>query len=156
MNCKSLSQSSWVASLTTSLCQEWAAKCDITLPLWQQEEWSFYKHQGSWVEQESPLYLGEEVSQGQGQGQDKDPTQETESVSNDKLAAQAPKFSETVISAWISSKADAHALASVIKKCQWSTHRTLDLSNTTSWWPLQGKESGQNVTRMSQLLLLCR
>lgn len=105
--CKSLGQSSWVASLTTSLCQVWAAKCDITLPLWQQEEWSFYKHQGSWAEQESPLYLGEEVNQGQGQGQDKDPTQEAKLSLFHLTNWQAPKFSETVISAWRASKADA-------------------------------------------------
>lgn len=128
MNCKSLGQSSWVASLTTSLCQVWAAKCDITLPLWQQEEWSFYKHQGSWAEQESPLYLGEEVNQGQGQGQDKDPTQETK-LSLFHLTNWQPRPQSSLRQSSQPGehpKQMLHALASVIKKCQLSTHRTLD------------------------------
>ena len=74
-------------------------------------KWSFYKHQGRWAEQESPFHLCKEVNQGQGQGQDKDPTQETKpSLFHPTNRQSRPwsslRHSDTVISAWISSKAD--------------------------------------------------
>lgn len=140
-------QSSWVASLTTSLCQMWAGKCNIMLPLWQQEEWSSYKHQSHWAEQESPLYLGEEVNQGQGQGQDKDPTQETK-LSLFHLTNWQPRPQSSLRQSsqpGYHPKQMLHALlASLIMSIKHPQNTGL-LCYTTSWWPRQGKE-GSNCT----------
>lgn len=55
MTGKALSQSSWIASLTTRLLS--SVDNSLKLHVWQQEEWFCYQHQNDWAGPTAPLFL---------------------------------------------------------------------------------------------------
>lgn len=83
-----LSQSSWIASLTTRLLS--SVDSSLKLHIWQQGEWFCYQHQNNWAGHTAPLFLHRGgLRAGAGPGQRSHSGNQSGSISS-KTVSQGP------------------------------------------------------------------